>query len=110
MSTRDYFSLRYGVTGFTFILIIISLNYYPIIQVLKSNDAVGDFGLVLSFLSLFASSAIGFFVAQFFFFKFHWRRSYLKIFEKSDDALEARFDWKKKSRRKGSRIKKSSLT
>lgn len=93
MSSREYFSLRYAVPGFVFILIVVGLNYYPIVEILKGQGTTEVFGVVLSFLSLFAGSAIGFLIAQVWFLIFHYRRGYTKWLRPLEDDLAQNMGW-----------------
>jgi len=70
MSEREYFSLRYAIPGYTFILLLIAINYIPLIEVLKRTGVESAFGAFLAFLSLFTGSAIGFLVSQFWYWRF----------------------------------------
>jgi hypothetical protein len=87
MPEREYFSLRYLAPGFGFILVVIGLNYVPILNFLKvSGSGATDnaFSLVLSLASLLASSALGFLISQFWFVCFnHWRID-ARIYERLD--------------------------
>jgi len=94
MSSREYFSLRYAAPGFSLILVIIGLNFYPIFEILKESVTNNVFGIVLSFLSLFAGSAIGFIVAQIWFAYFTFRKLDAKrIFKHSEKDMENHFGW-----------------
>ncbi len=64
MSVRGYFDRRDAIPGFTFILVILLLNFHPIYLFLKS-EANFPFGALLGFFTLFSGSAIGFIVSQF---------------------------------------------
>jgi hypothetical protein len=67
MSEREYFSLRYAVPGFTFVLLVVWLNLGPI---LKIQEASAIFG---GFVALFSGSAIGFLISQVWWRWFHWQ-------------------------------------
>ena len=60
MSERGYFSFRYMTPGFTFLLVVVSINIVPLFKL----AAHSDIGTFLGFLSLAAGSAIGFLIAQ----------------------------------------------
>jgi len=94
MSDREYFSLRYAVPGFAFILIVVGMNYKPVFDILKGTDSSEVLGVFLSFLSLFAGSAIGFLVAQFWYSYFHWRRIYALVFKHHETLMEEEFSFK----------------
>ena len=67
MSDRQYFDFRSVVPGFVFILLLIGINFVPILKFLQ-NPAFSDFfGAFLAFLTLFSGSAIGFLISQ-----IHW--------------------------------------
>jgi hypothetical protein len=98
MSEREYFSLRYLVPGFSFILIIVGLNFFPIFDFLmKVGGEAGInenmFGIVLSFLTLFAGSSIGFLVSQIWFLVFNSFRGEAKIYGPLEGAMEKYLDW-----------------
>lgn len=97
MPEREYFSLRYLAPGFSFILIVIGLNYAPIIDILKataSGTNENALGLVLSLVSLLASSAIGFLISQFWFAWFNGRRIDARIYEPLEKTMNAKLGWK----------------
>jgi hypothetical protein len=64
MSERQYFALRYAIPGYVFILIVIALNYVPLLKILEASGISDVFGAFLAFFSLFSGSAIGFLVSQ----------------------------------------------
>ncbi len=78
LSERGYFSLRYAVPGFTFILLIIGINFFPL-SILLSNGNGFDFGAFLAFLSLLSGSAIGFLLTQFYWLRFQTKVGILGI-------------------------------
>jgi hypothetical protein len=88
MPGRDYFSLRYAVPGFCFILITVGLNFLPIKIIIEAYGASDIFGVVLSFISLFASSAIGFIITQFWFAHFHHKHHDAKLFEEMEPLMK----------------------
>ena len=71
MPEREYFSFRYVIPGFTFILLVIAINNVPLLKILKESWADSAFGAFLGFLSLFAGSAIGFLISQFWYWWLH---------------------------------------
>lgn len=79
MSERQYFSLRYAVPGFTFILFALAINYVPIFM-LAQNGAHDVFLAFLGFVSLFSGSAIGFLISQFHWRRYKWRGGFFRIF------------------------------
>jgi hypothetical protein len=94
MPEREYFSLRYAVPGFIFILVLVGMNFLPIMVFLQFMGATEIFGVILAFLSLFSGSAIGFVVAQVWFCYYHWRRPYAKLFKKQEPLVEHMFGLK----------------
>ena len=99
MAEREYFSLRYTVPGFVFILIIFGINYSVVLNVIGRQGSVDVFSVSVAILSLFASSAIGFLISQIWFFYFHWKRIYAKIlrWDKHDleESMKKSFGWNK---------------
>lgn len=65
MPEREYFSFRYAIPGYTFLLLVVLINYIPLLTILRATGAGQVFGAFLAFLSLFTGSAIGFLVSQF---------------------------------------------
>jgi hypothetical protein len=61
MSERSYFSLRYAIPGYTFMLLVIGLNYSPISASLSDNSTFSTF---LGLVSLAGGSALGFLISQ----------------------------------------------
>lgn len=72
MSERNFFSLRYALPGYTFILIMILVAYPSLIEMIKNFTETGmDLALVsalLAFFTLLGGSAIGFLISQFWYF------------------------------------------
>lgn len=60
-SFRGYFSFRWAIPGYTFILIVAGINYVAILETLVKPEAVG---VLLGFLALLSGSALGFLVTQ----------------------------------------------
>jgi len=89
MSERQYFALRYAIPGYTFILLVIGINYAPLLEIQARYGFDGTFGTFLAFLSLLSGSAIGFLVSQVWWFRFQWKVSILGIREygKSVEAI-----------------------
>jgi len=87
MSEREYFSLRYAIPGFTLILIIIGINYVPLLKIMEITRLESAFGAFLAFLSLFTGSAIGFLVSQVWWCWLRWRRIILNVFKPMEDTL-----------------------
>ena len=75
MAVREYFSFRYAIPGYTFILLVVLVNYVPLLKVLR--EPVSDiFGALLAFVSLFTGSAIGFLVSQIWYLWYQKRGSW----------------------------------
>lgn len=70
MPERQYFSLRYAIPGYTFILLIIGINHAPLLAILPGTGFATVFGAFLAFLSLLSGSAIGFLVSQVWWWRF----------------------------------------
>lgn len=70
MPEREFFSYRFAVPGYTFILIIIAVNYIPMLKILEVTKAGEVFGAFLAFLSLFSASALGFLISQIWWVRF----------------------------------------
>lgn len=87
MSERQYFSLRYAIPGYTFILLIIGINHRPLFKILTIYGL--DFGAFLGFLSLLSGGAIGFLVSQIWWLRFQWKVSILglKEYKKSVEVI-----------------------
>lgn len=109
MSEREYFSLRYAVPGFTFILIILGLNYSPLLSILRESGTTEVFGVFLSFLSLFAGSAIGFLVAQIWYSYFHWRRIYSNVFKRLENIAKEKLGFESKAEGKDKDVMLSAV-
>jgi len=70
MSEREYFSYRYAIPGYTVILLVVAINYVPLLEILNSPQGGDFFGAFLAFLSLFTGSAVGFLISQFWWLRF----------------------------------------
>lgn len=69
MSERSYFSFKWAIPGFTFILVIISLNHQVIIQSIGLETGVPVFAqLFFGLLAILSGSGIGFLISQI----WHW--------------------------------------
>jgi hypothetical protein len=91
MTERDYFSLRYLAPGFGFILTVVGLNYLPVLQILNVSGfgtVDNGIGILVSLISLLASSAIGFLISQFWFFRYNYCRKEELIFEPLVETIE----------------------
>jgi hypothetical protein len=89
MSQREFFSYRFAVPGYIFILFLLAINYVPLLTILKETGLDSAFGAFLAFLSLFTGSALGFMIAQFWWWWFnHKGRTFgLKKLEGAEKAL-----------------------
>jgi hypothetical protein len=97
MADREYFSLRYLAPGFTFVLIFIGLNFLPVLDILKAIGATNEntFGVIISLVSLFASSAIGFLISQVWFgLWFNPKRIAARINEPLEETMNLKLKWK----------------
>jgi len=68
MSERGYFSFRYTIPGFTLILIVVAINHFPLLDSISTSGAF--FGIFFSIISLLTGSALGFLIAQIWWFRF----------------------------------------
>jgi len=73
MPERGYFSLRYAIPGYTFILVVVGINYFPLTEFITKTGAPEFFGAILAFISLLTGSALGFLISQFWWWWFHMR-------------------------------------
>jgi len=64
MPERTIFHFRYAIPGFTFVLLIIGINYVPILNLLANPRFDATFGAFIGFVTLLSGSAIGFLVCQ----------------------------------------------
>lgn len=94
MSSREYFSLRYAVPGFSFILIIVGLNFLPMYDILKALGTTEILAIILSFLSLFTGSAIGFLFTQIWFWRYHSKRIYAPILKHLEKPMIENLGWR----------------
>lgn len=94
MSRRDYFSVRYTIPGYTLILIVIGINYVPLLRFLEITGLESIFGAFLAFFSLFAGSALGFLVSQLYWWWFLSKGALfgVKEFKKTLNALVEKYD------------------
>jgi hypothetical protein len=72
-SARGFFSLRYVIPGYTFILVIIGLNIFPLISFVQGTETPEAFVAILAFVTLLTGGAIGFIVSQFWWLYYNWR-------------------------------------
>lgn len=89
MSERSYFSLRYAIPGYTFILVVVGINHAPLLTILPGNGFTVIFGALLAFLSLLSGSAIGFLVSQIWWWRFQKKFGTLGLEEFRETSLKA---------------------
>lgn len=65
MSERTFFSLRYAVPGYSFILVIAAINHQPLLKLIPT---IGE--LFSIFLALLSGPALGFLISQIWFYLF----------------------------------------
>ena len=73
MSQRTYFSFRYAIPGYSFIFIILLINYdFFIVKIIDISKAVPQFvtlfGIIFGFLTVLSGAAIGFLISQSWYF------------------------------------------
>lgn len=93
MSERQYFSLRYAIPGYAFILLIVGINFFPLLEALRTTQVSEVFGAFLAFLSLFSGSAIGFLISQVWWLRFQNKVGIFGLyeFEKSITAFSKKY-------------------
>jgi len=93
MSERQYFSLRYAIPGYAFILLIVGINFFPLLEALRTTQVSEVFGAFLAFLSLFSGSAIGFLIYQVWWLRFQNKVGILGLeeFERSITAFSKKY-------------------
>ena len=65
MSERTYFSYRYALPGFTFLIMVIFINLEYFILEFKSIPELNEFfGIILGILTLLSGFALGFLISQ----------------------------------------------
>ena len=70
MSERTFFTLRYALPGYIFLLSVILVNWESLFSVRALSPV---FGALFAFLYLLSGSAIGFLVSQLWYVYFNWR-------------------------------------
>jgi hypothetical protein len=65
MPSKSFFDWRSALPGYVFILIIIGINYSPLLEILAAHEAQSIFGAILAFLTLLSGTSIGILVSQF---------------------------------------------
>lgn len=97
MSGRDYFDLRYAIPGFTFILLIVAINYGPLsTKLLPPDNNNTYFTIFFGIVSLLSGSAIGFLISQGWFTFHNWNGGILSIrdLESARNSLITNFELK----------------
>lgn len=64
MSERTFFSFRWAIPGITFVLLIMVINYIPLLTFFDTTGFDPTFGAFVAFLTLLGGSPIGFLVSQ----------------------------------------------
>lgn len=64
MSERAYFSLRYALPGYTFVLMVVMVTLPELYMILFQKEQVAFAVAFLTFLSLLSGGALGFLVSQ----------------------------------------------
>jgi len=95
MPEREFFSLRYAVPGFTFILIVAVFNHRLLLATLET-DFRSAFALIFSLLS---GPATGFLISQFWWWRFQLNSGLLGIpeFNRAFRAFAEKYNSRKKS-------------
>lgn len=86
---RGYFSFRWAIPEYIFILLVLGINHIPLLEFLKATGAPEAFGAFLAFLSLLTGSALGFLVTQLHWWRFHKKGRIFGIekYEQIEDIL-----------------------
>ncbi len=101
MPDRGYFETRKAIPGYTFILLVLIINYQPLAYVLMgSSEFSSVFGALLAFAALLGGSAIGDLVSQVWWWWFQKRdgqyynmvKRKVKGKKKRSEAIEALFE------------------
>jgi hypothetical protein len=79
LSDREYFSIRYSIPGYIFILFIIAVNCFPLLKLATPLHLDSFFGAFLAFVSLLAGSALGFLISQLWYLYYEHRGSLFGI-------------------------------
>jgi hypothetical protein len=80
-SVRGYFSFRYVIPGYIFILFVIGLNIFPLITFGVGVGKPELFGSMLAFATLLTGGAVGFVVSQFWWLYFNLKGSLIGMKE-----------------------------
>lgn len=76
MSERTYFSFRYALPGYTFLLIMLAINIeFIILQIDRYSGGATLLGIIIGFLSLLGGNAIGFIISQpwYYIYNYHFK-------------------------------------
>lgn len=79
MPEREYFSYRHAIPGYTFILLLVAINLFPLFELLGKAGVSEVFGAFLAFLSLFTGSALGFLLSQIYWWLFKKKGGFFGI-------------------------------
>lgn len=83
-SERGYFSYRWAIPGYAFILLVIGINFIPLLESIKTVGVSEVFAVFLAFLSLLSGSALGFLVSQSWWWWFNQKGGMLGLDEFED--------------------------
>lgn len=88
MPERAFFSLRHAVPGYTLILLIIGINYVPLVKILECLSRLGiQSDIFLAALSLLSGAPFGFLISQFWWWLFHQMGADYQLDPRSANAL-----------------------
>jgi hypothetical protein len=92
-SDRGYFTLRYILPGYTFLLLIISINFLPLLTFINKISSPEIFGIIIAVVTLFTGSPLGFIVSQVWWLRFHQKGGILglKEFHEEKEIIEKQF-------------------
>jgi len=84
VSERTYFSFRYAIPGYTFLILVLLINIEFLFSQMKLfSEIITIFGIILGLLSLLSGSAIGFIVSQLWYLVYNcYYKRYRKLMER----------------------------
>lgn len=85
--TRSYFSYRYAVSGFLFIMIVFLVNLDLIPRILKGSETI-NLSAVIAIVTFFSGPSIGFILAQFWYNIFDYLGVRRWFWKKGIEALK----------------------
>ena len=98
MSERGYFSLRYALPGYTFLLFIFLINIKNLILSNTDINIITLVGILFGFITILSGSALGFIISQFWYLVNNYylkepkrlkkREPYKELLNKIDDIDE----------------------